>query len=70
MNTVKGRPIHQRLLIASYVLSSIGTLLGALAALGATIDHGKLEYPPVSNGATPPLPTSKSSDAGKKYFET
>ena len=68
MNNVKGRPIHQRLLIASYILGSISTLLAALAAIGATVDQGRLEYPPV-NGPIPSPPTGKSTEPSKRYFE-
>lgn len=66
MNTIKGRPLHQRLLIASYILGSVSTLLGALAAVGATLERNELQYPPV-NGPTPSQPPKPSEP--RRYFD-
>ena len=61
------RPVHQKLLVASYILASVSTLLGALAAIGATIEQGKLEYPPVNNGPMPVSTPPKQPE--RKYFD-
>ena len=61
----QSKPIHHKLLIASYVLGALSTLLSALAAVSACSETGKLLYPDI-NSAT--QPTNSTSNA-KRYFE-
>jgi hypothetical protein len=58
-------PMHRKLLVASYFLGALSTLLSALAAISAASEHGKLLYPDINNTAQPTNPASNA----KKYFE-
>jgi len=56
---------HHRLLIASYFLAALSTLLSALAAISAASENGKLLYPDINNPTQPTNPAPNT----KKYFE-
>jgi hypothetical protein len=68
MSNLEGRPVHERLLIAAYIFGALSTLLGALAALGATVEKKDLKYPNI-NGPNPPTPNKDPTEGSKRYFE-
>jgi hypothetical protein len=59
------KPTHKKLLIASYFLGAVSTLLAALAAISAASENDKLLYPDI-NGQQPQ--TNPTSNA-RKYFD-
>lgn len=63
----QSKPIHHKLLIASYVLGALSTLLSALAAVSACSESGKLLYPDINN-STQSFNNNTTSNA-KRYFE-
>jgi len=66
MNNFKERSIHQRLLVASYILGALSSLLRTLAAIGSTMERNDLQYPSVNS--QPPT-TEKGADTTKRYFD-
>lgn len=61
----QSKPIHHKLLIASYILGALSTLLSALAAVSACSENGKLLYPDINT----PQPSNNQASNAKKYFE-
>lgn len=59
-------PTHHKLLVASYFLAAMSTLLSALAAISAASENGKLLYPDI-NGTAQPFNNTTSN--AKRYFE-
>ena len=58
-------PMHQRILLTSYVLGSLASLLGSLAAIYATLEKNELKYPNI-NG---PNINKETNDSSKRYFD-
>lgn len=66
MNNATTKPLHYRLLVASYILGSVATLLGTLAAIGATWERNDLQYPPLDGVDVPP--SRFASDSMDRHF--
>ncbi len=66
MSIVTERSIHQRLLIASYILGAVSSLLGTLAAIGVTLERNELYYPPIN---TPPPHGPAKTPEPRRYFD-
>jgi hypothetical protein len=70
MSNVPGRPVHQRLLIASYILGAVASLLATLGAIGSTVEQESLKYPNIHGPTPPPAPPGKEpTEASRRYFD-
>jgi len=66
MNNINVKPLHHRLLIASYVVGAVATLLGTLAAIGATLERHGPQYPPLRDSEEPP--SWQTPDLVERHF--
>ncbi len=69
MNELKNRSVHQRLLLAAYVLGAVSSLLGTLAAIGFTLEKDNLKYPDIAGPIPPPQTGKDGVEPTKRYFE-